>query len=437
MDASLQDASSGGAQRASGADAGAQAQLSAGGSGAADGARAPPERPKPQEPARDAASAEGAADAAQRQQGADTLQAASVPQPVNPFRSLGDAREQLRRDLLVGNHDDAAAEEDAGGDEAAEAPAEGAEAQFVRSEKKESGAAQVLADATREQAEAHAAAAAAAAAMATDDNTAGAGERLEEGAEDAAEQGAEDMDAQDSSAEGGAGEQQAPGARGALQLAAEAGGAAGAAGGAVDSDRGPGSGSDDEMDADTPADAHAAHHDGANATHIAPPGAANANAPVDALVAGLDALLVSTGAEPPRDPVDASRAAPAATCAPAVAARGARLFARCAALTGGLTWELVEQLRLVLESTTASRLSGDYKSGKRLNMKKVIAYVASSFRQDKIWQRRTRPDARRYQVVLAVDETRSMRVRLLLDEHVAYCRLCTIRCHSQRMLIKS
>ena len=50
-------------------------------------------------------------------------------------------------------------------------------------------------------------------------------------------------------------------------------------------------------------------------------------------------------------------------------------------------------------------------AGKRLNMKKVISYVASNFRQDKIWQRRTKPDARKYQVVLAIDETRSMRVR--------------------------
>jgi midasin len=31
-------------------------------------------------------------------------------------------------------------------------------------------------------------------------------------------------------------------------------------------------------------------------------------------------------------------------------------------------------------------------------MRKVIAYIASHFRKDKIWLRRSRPDKRRYQV---------------------------------------
>jgi len=62
----------------------------------------------------------------------------------------------------------------------------------------------------------------------------------------------------------------------------------------------------------------------------------------------------------------------------------------------------------VLEPTLASRLSGEYKTGKRINMKKVIGYIASGFRKDKIWLRRTKPDKRRYQVVVAIDETRSM-----------------------------
>jgi midasin len=93
------------------------------------------------------------------------------------------------------------------------------------------------------------------------------------------------------------------------------------------------------------------------------------------------------------------------------AERGMRLHRRCAALTADLTGELVEQLRLMLQPTAASRLTGDYKSGKRLNMKRVIAYIASGFRQDKIWMRRTKPDRREYHIVLAIDETRSMQVR--------------------------
>ena len=77
-------------------------------------------------------------------------------------------------------------------------------------------------------------------------------------------------------------------------------------------------------------------------------------------------------------------------------------------LTGALSGELSEQLRLILEPTLASRLRGDYRTGKRLNMRKIIPYIASDFRKDKIWLRRSKPSERRYQVVLAVDDSLSM-----------------------------
>ncbi|CAL5443785.1 unnamed protein product [Camellia sinensis] len=76
--------------------------------------------------------------------------------------------------------------------------------------------------------------------------------------------------------------------------------------------------------------------------------------------------------------------------------------------TTRLSQELAEQLRLVMEPTLASKLQGDYKTGKRINMKKVIPYIASHYRKDKIWLRRTRPNKRDYQVVIAVDDSRSM-----------------------------
>ncbi|KDO65104.1 hypothetical protein CISIN_1g0000012mg, partial [Citrus sinensis] len=76
--------------------------------------------------------------------------------------------------------------------------------------------------------------------------------------------------------------------------------------------------------------------------------------------------------------------------------------------TARLSQELAEQLRLVMEPTLASKLQGDYKTGKRINMKKVIPYIASHYRKDKIWLRRTRPNKRDYQVVIAVDDSRSM-----------------------------
>jgi midasin len=60
--------------------------------------------------------------------------------------------------------------------------------------------------------------------------------------------------------------------------------------------------------------------------------------------------------------------------------------------------ELCEQLRLVLEPTLASKLKGDFKSGKRINLKKIIPFIASQFKRDKIWMRRTAPVKRTYQV---------------------------------------
>ncbi|KAI9517137.1 AAA ATPase midasin, partial [Dissostichus eleginoides] len=101
-------------------------------------------------------------------------------------------------------------------------------------------------------------------------------------------------------------------------------------------------------------------------------------------------------------------------------------------LTSALSQQLCEQLRLILEPTKAAKLNqperrdllrlqagaknadtdkqqqGDYRTGKRLNMRKVIPYIASQFRKDKIWLRRTKPSKREYQICLAVDDSSSM-----------------------------
>jgi len=77
-------------------------------------------------------------------------------------------------------------------------------------------------------------------------------------------------------------------------------------------------------------------------------------------------------------------------------------------LTSSLAMQLCEQLRLVIEPTLASKMRGDYRTGKRLNMRKVIPYIASQFRKDKIWLRRTKKSKRDYQIVLAVDDSSSM-----------------------------
>merc|ERR1712232_633445 len=76
--------------------------------------------------------------------------------------------------------------------------------------------------------------------------------------------------------------------------------------------------------------------------------------------------------------------------------------------TNSLALRLCEKLRLVLEPLVASKLRGDYRTGKRINMKRVIGYVASGYRKDKIWLRRTKPAKRNYRVLLAVDDSESM-----------------------------
>jgi midasin len=77
--------------------------------------------------------------------------------------------------------------------------------------------------------------------------------------------------------------------------------------------------------------------------------------------------------------------------------------------THNLSRRLCEKLRLVMEPLVASKLRGDYRTGKRINMKRVIGYIASGYRKDKIWLRRTKPAKRDYRVLLAVDDSESMR----------------------------
>ncbi|XP_055380261.1 midasin [Condylostylus longicornis] len=70
--------------------------------------------------------------------------------------------------------------------------------------------------------------------------------------------------------------------------------------------------------------------------------------------------------------------------------------------------DLCEQLRLILEPTKCTKLKGDYKTGRRINMKKIIPYIASQFRKDKIWLRRTKPSQRDYKITIAIDDSKSM-----------------------------
>lgn len=63
----------------------------------------------------------------------------------------------------------------------------------------------------------------------------------------------------------------------------------------------------------------------------------------------------------------------------------------------------------MLEPQLSQQLQGDYRTGKRLNMKKVISFIASHYRNDKIWLRRTMPSKRDYKILVAIDDSLSMK----------------------------
>lgn len=85
-----------------------------------------------------------------------------------------------------------------------------------------------------------------------------------------------------------------------------------------------------------------------------------------------------------------------------------RLWAHYESLTHSLSLSLTEQLRLILAPTLATKMRGDFRTGKRLNIKRIIPYIASNFKRDKIWMRRSVPSKRVYQILLAVDDSKSM-----------------------------
>ncbi len=111
------------------------------------------------------------------------------------------------------------------------------------------------------------------------------------------------------------------------------------------------------------------------------------------------------------------------------AAAAHALWRKFELVTGELSMQLCEQLRIILEPTLATKLGGDYRTGKRINMKKVIPYIASQFRKDKIWLRRTKPSKRQYQVLIAIDDSLSMRDkgagRLALEALTTLCKALT------------
>lgn len=84
-------------------------------------------------------------------------------------------------------------------------------------------------------------------------------------------------------------------------------------------------------------------------------------------------------------------------------------LAACELRASRLTSDLSEKLMAVLEPTKRGRLEGFFKTGKRVSMRRVLSWIASDYRKDKFWLRRTRPSNRDYKVVICLDNTLSMR----------------------------
>lgn len=70
--------------------------------------------------------------------------------------------------------------------------------------------------------------------------------------------------------------------------------------------------------------------------------------------------------------------------------------------------KLTNLLRVVLESNKNSKYKGDFKSGKKLNLRKIVPYIASDFRKDKIWMKRQKSDKREYVLRIFIDNSKSM-----------------------------
>ena len=76
-------------------------------------------------------------------------------------------------------------------------------------------------------------------------------------------------------------------------------------------------------------------------------------------------------------------------------------WSKTQAETNTMPRRLFKKLRLVMEPLLATKLRGDYHAVKCTNMIRVIGFIASGYRKDKIWMRRTKPAKRNYRVLLS------------------------------------
>ncbi|KAI5125613.1 midasin [Nematocida parisii] len=77
--------------------------------------------------------------------------------------------------------------------------------------------------------------------------------------------------------------------------------------------------------------------------------------------------------------------------------------------------ELTKQLSVVLEENEKSAYEGDYISGRRLNMKRIISYIASDGQKNRIWMRKSKNQGREYLIRIFVDNSGSIKNSSIVD----------------------
>ena len=70
--------------------------------------------------------------------------------------------------------------------------------------------------------------------------------------------------------------------------------------------------------------------------------------------------------------------------------------------------DLTSLLKPILVNNLNSKYVGDYKSGKKLNLKKIIPFIASNYTKDKIWMKKLRKEKSDYVFRIFIDDTESM-----------------------------
>ncbi|MEN2500289.1 MAG: AAA ATPase midasin [Marteilia pararefringens] len=69
---------------------------------------------------------------------------------------------------------------------------------------------------------------------------------------------------------------------------------------------------------------------------------------------------------------------------------------------------LGEKIKAYLQPNSMKRYKKGFKSGKKLNIQKLIQYVASNYQKDRIWMKRVRPTKLTYRTLLLMDDSLSM-----------------------------